>query len=90
MKAGDKVVCIKDGGTSQHPSIPEAIKGEIYTIFSFGASHPDTHVCLEEFGPMYAYKKTLFRLVDESFGEVVCEILEKQIEHDKVLEGQQG
>lgn len=80
MKTGDKVVCI---GGNWNTAYPYPITGEIYR-YDGPAILLANYIRLVEFDDM-AFASKNFRPVDTTFGPCVCEILEKQIEHDKVL-----
>lgn len=85
MKTGDKVVCIKGDEWTGPDEAPRPSNGEIYTIISTEYSFGGLYLTLSGLRQDMAYYSSHFRLTDTTFGEVVCEILEKQIEHDKVL-----
>lgn len=77
----DRLVCINKVWRGKD-SIPEPVYGEIYTYAGRSKKH-DKCICLAEF-PGYSYKEKHFRPVDETFGPCVCEIIEQQIELEKV------
>jgi hypothetical protein len=94
MKTGDKVVYIGSGDwyditTGNLPIGPTPIRNEIYTVSGI---HPATgrHIFLREItwidesGEQASWEATSFRPVDDTFGEVVAEIIEKQIEVEQM------
>lgn len=58
-------------------------KGEIYTVDFYEWEKENTYLALKEI-PGGVYNSKGFRPVDDTFGEVICEILEQQIEYEKV------
>lgn len=78
----DKLVCV---GGNWDESIPHPIKGEIYTYLSESKNYKG-YIYLVEFGERYSFAENCFRPVDTTFGEVVCETIEQQIEYEKALE----
>lgn len=82
----DRVVCINKNwrqsleadviGTAQRP-----VYGEIYTIHE----RINGWVTLIELDDKFCYKEYCFRPVDDTFGQVVCDTIEQQIEYEKVL-----
>lgn len=85
----NRVVCIKEGAwqsLNNNGFLTDSIKpvkGEIYTV---------NYIVNDELGSFYGlhgfvgeYAVEAFRPVDSTYGEVVCETIEQQIELEKVL-----
>lgn len=81
MKAGQKLVCIRDD--NQDKSIPNTLKGEIYTFEAVPPRFP-AYVHLREFSGDYAFIATNFRPTDDTFGGLVEEIISKQVEVEQM------
>jgi len=87
----DLVVCIDDlFSYSKKMGYKHPVKGEIYTVEGIQKIGSETGYFLEGFNFMYdghrmSYICDQFRPVDTSYGEVVCETIEQQIELEKVL-----
>lgn len=81
-----KVVCIADSwrivenGKIQDPPQQRPVNGEMYSVLEF-ADMPDYYM-VEGFRSLYA--KGSFRDVDNTFGHVVTETIEQQIELEQV------
>jgi|SRR5690606_29908446 len=94
MKVGDKVVCIDDKDPSDPTRIMHQMvkRGEIYTVRGFSSPPSgDTGVLLEEItnglwsnGSEGSYNPNRFRPIDYTFGEKVCEKIEKQLQPELV------
>lgn len=81
-KIGQKLVCIRVDF-----SCTKIKKGEIYTYNGLRRDSPVgeyTYVMLREIDPDYGFVIDAFRPVDDTFGEVVAEIIEKQLELETV------
>lgn len=87
----DLVVCIKK--FTNPLAVKSPIVGEIYEIDGF---FDDKYIHLKGFDQIgysdkvngnvrIAFDKSYFRPVDDTFGEVVCETIEQQLELEKVL-----
>jgi hypothetical protein len=82
-----KVVCIADSwrivedGKIQDPLNYRPVKGEMYNVLEF-ADLSDYYM-VEGFRSLY--NKGLFRDVDNTFGHVVTETIEQQIELEKIF-----
>jgi len=80
----DRVVCIDDS-RQRCNEIPKVVKGEIYTVKDIFNYFGQKLYRFIETGDDAGYNMECFRPVDETFGEVVCETIEQQIELEKVL-----
>lgn len=84
-----RVVCIKKfKNRSIHGRLPYLNYpkvGEIYTVFDTRTILGITGYSLCELHPNDYFNIANFREVDDTFGEAVCEIIEQQIEYEKVL-----
>lgn len=83
----DKVVCI-DGGWFQIAGAPgkpiHPRKGEIYTVSAVRNYAAQDYYYLVEF-PEGLYSAASFRPVDDTFGPLICEIIEQETELEKVI-----
>lgn len=82
----DRVVCTTDswalvptGSTAPFPTVHPA-KGDIVTVMEV---FEDLYYHLQEF-PDALYNMNNFRPVDDTFGEVMAEIIEKQVEVEEM------
>jgi len=81
-----KVVCIAsnwkivENGKIQDPPQHRPLNGEMYNVLEF-ANMPDFYV-VEGFRSLYA--KGSFREVDNTFGHVVTQTIEQQLELEQV------
>ena len=76
------LVCVETSDEKTKVYGPPVFKGEIYTYLC--PAKRAKWICLVEFGTDWRYKETLFRPVDDTYGEVIAEILEKQLELEEV------
>lgn len=88
FRVGQKVVCVSDNWYPMNRSKgPLPVKGEIYTIDMIGMSGAlflaEFHWTHYEYGRVN-FAPYCFRPVDDTFGEVVAEIIEKQLELETV------
>ena len=90
MKTQNMVVCI-DGIFTTFNHNKKPIEGEIYEVDGTATRYGKTGYYLVGFydvtswGERIAYNIKQFRPIDTTYGEVVCETIEQQIELEKVL-----
>lgn len=81
MKTGQKLICLKSAHCTWFGISMSVIKGEFYTYA--GPAHNVGYIMTKETGE-WGVLSDIMRPVDDTFGEVVAEIIEKQIEVEEM------
>ena len=88
---GQKVVCVKGGWIHMHDmsDFTGPATNEIVTVSQIQSHYTGTYLGFKEWernnwGPYPTYNAKYFRPIDYSFGESVCEHLDKIIEPETV------